>query len=33
MDLVLPNGVPFVEGIFGGGGGEELDRGCLGRDG
>ena len=33
LDLVLPNGVPFVEGIFGGGAGEELDGSGLGSDG
>ena len=30
---MLPNGVPFVEGIFGGGAGEELDGSGLGSDG
>lgn len=33
LDLVLPGLIPFVEGVFGGGGGEELDGVGLGGEG
>lgn len=34
LDLVLPGLVPFIEGVFGGGGGKELDgRGLVGQGG
>jgi hypothetical protein len=33
LDLVLPGLIPFVERVFGGGGGEELDGGSLGGEG